>query len=193
MQKSNLIILSLIIILVVLVASIFVYQKFFEVHKTIKVPSITTNNTIATNSITTTNSVSTTNTITTNSVSISNTIPTNTIKTNSTTPKNITTTIIPTSTQNYTATFLAPNPVSHYFFYIPLSFNSLIILNQTCLGLEKAYYNQSNYATIENLLNSNNISIFSNQGVQIVANYGSKINETINQSNLAYYCVYNNQ
>jgi len=192
MQKSNLIILSLIIILVVLVASIFVYQKFFEVHKTIKVPSITTNNTIATNSITTTNSVSTTNTITTNSVSISNTIPANTIKRNSTTPKNITT-IIPTSTQNYTATFLAPNPVSHYFFYIPLSFNSLITLNQTCLDLEKAYYNQSNYATIDNLLNSNNTSIFSMQGIEIISNYGNELNETIEQSNLAYYCVYNNQ
>jgi len=188
MQKSNAIILSLLVILVVLVASIFVYQKFFEVHKSIKVPSITTNNTLATNSITTTNSVSTTNTITTNSISTSNTI-----KTNSTTPKNTTTTIIPKSTQNYTATFLAPNPVSHYFFYIPLSFNSLIILNQTCLGLEKAYYNQSNYATIENLLNSNNTSIFSMQGIKIISNYGSKLNEIIEQNNLAYYCVFNKQ
>jgi len=184
MQKSNAIILSLLVILVVLVASIFVYQKFFEVNKVIKVPSITS----STNSITTTNSVSTTNTITTNSISTSNTI-----KTNSTTPKNTTTTIIPTSTQNYTATFLAPNPVSQYFSYIPLSFNSLENLNQTCLGLEKAYYNQSNYATIDNLLNSNNTSIFSMQGIKIISNYGNKLNETIEQNNLAYYCVFNKQ
>jgi len=188
MQKSNAIILSLLVILVVLVVSIFIYQNFFEVHKSIKVPSITTNNTFATNSITTTNSVSTTNTITNNSISTSNTI-----KTNSTIPKNTTAIIIPTSTQNYIATFLAPNPVSHYFFYIPLSFNSLEILNQTCLGLEKAYYNQSNYATIDNLLNSNNTSIFYMQGIKIISNYGNKLNETIEQNNLAYYCVYNNQ
>jgi len=188
MQKSNAIILSLLVILVVLVASIYIYQSFFEVHKSIKVPSITTNNTLATNSITTTNSISTTNAITTNSVST-----TNTIKTNSTTPKNTTTTIIPISTQNYTATFLAPNPVSHYFFYIPLSFNSLKNLNQTCLGLEKAYYNQSNYAEIDNLLNSNNTSIFEMKGIEIIANYGNKLNEAIEQNNLAYYCVFNNQ
>jgi len=179
MQKSNLIILSLLVILVVLVASIFIYHSFFEVHKSLKVPSITS----STNSTTTTNSVSTTNSISTS----------NTIKTNSTTPKNTTTIIIPTSTQNYTATFLAPNPVSHYFFYIPLSFNSLENLNQTCLGLEKAYYNQSNYATIDKLLNSNNTSIFSIQGIKIISNYGNKLNETIEQNNLAYYCVYNNQ
>jgi hypothetical protein len=183
MQKSNLIILSLLVILVVLVASIFIYQSFFEAHKSIKVPSITSNNTFATNSITTTNSVSTTNSISTS----------NTIKTNSTIPKNTTTIIIPTSAQNYIATFLAPNPVSHYFFYIPLSFNSLETLNQTCLGLEKAYYNQSNYATIDNLLNSNNTSIFYMQGIKIISNYGNKLNETIEQNNLAYYCVYNNQ
>jgi len=188
MQKLNLIILALLIILVVLVASILIYQKFFGVHKTIKVPSITTNNTLTTNSINTTNSASTTNTITTNSIST-----TNTIKTNSSTTKNITTTIISTSRQNYTATFLAPNPVSHYFFYIPLSFNSLAILNQTCLGLEKAYYNQSNYPEIENLLNTNNTSIFAIKGIEIIANYGNKLNETINQTYLAYYCVYNNQ
>jgi len=188
MQKSNAIILALLIILVVLVASIFVYQNFFEVHKTIKIPSITTNNTLTTNSITTTNSVSTTNTITTNSISTSNTI-----KTNSTIPKNITTTIISTLKQNYTATFLAPNPVSHYFFYIPLSFKSLATLNQTCLGLEKAYYNQSNYPEIENLLNSNNTSIFAIKGIEIIVNYGNKLNETIEQSNLAYYCVFNTQ
>jgi len=179
MQKSNLIILSLLVILVVLVTSIFIYQKFFEVHKSLKVPNISS----STNSITTTNSVSTTNSISTS----------NTIKTNSTTPKNTTTIIIPTSTQNYIATFLAPNPVSHYFFYIPLSFNSLEILNQTCLGLEKAYYNQSNYATIDNLLNSNNTSIFYIQGIKIISNYGNKLNEAIEQNNLAYYCVYNNQ
>jgi len=179
MQKSNAIILSFLVILVVLVASIFIYQSFFEVHKSLKVPSITS----STNSITTTNSVSTTNSISTS----------NTIKTNSTTPKNTTTIIIPASTQNYIATFLAPNPVSHYFFYIPLSFNSLEILNQTCLGLEKAYYNQSNYATIDNLLNSNNTSIFSMQGIKIISNYGNKLNETIEKNNLAYYCVYNNQ
>jgi len=179
MKKSNAIILSLLVILVVLVASIFIYQSFFEAHKSLKVPNISS----STNSITTTNSLSTTNSISTS----------NTIKTNSTTPKNTTTIIIPTSTQNYTATFLAPNPVSHYFFYIPLSFNSLEILNQTCLGLEKAYYNQSNYATIDNLLNSNNTSIFSMQGIKIISNYGNKLNETIEQNNLAYYCVYNNQ
>jgi len=179
MQKSNLIILSLLVILVVLVASIFIYQSFFEAHKSLKVPNISS----STNSITTTNSVSTTNSISTS----------NTIKTNSTIPKNTTTIIIPISTQNYIATFLAPNPVSHYFFYIPLSFNSLEILNQTCLGLEKAYYNQSNYATIDNLLNSNNTSIFYMQGIKIISNYGNKLNETIEQNNLAYYCVYNNQ
>ena len=188
MQKSNAIILSLLVILVVLVASIFIYQKFFEVHKPIKVPSITTNNTLTTNNITTTNSILTTNTITTNSISTSNTI-----KTNSTTSKNTTTIIIPIVTQNYTATFLAPNPVSHYFFYIPLSFNSLTTLNQTCLGLEKAYYNQSNYATIDNLLNTNNTSIFEIKGIEIIANYGNKLNETIEQNNLAYYCVFSNQ
>jgi len=179
MQKSNAIILSLLVILVVLVASIFIYQSFFEVHKSLKVPNISS----STNSITTTNSVSTTNSISTSNI----------IKTNSTIPKNTTTIIIPTSTQNYIATFLAPNPVSHYFFYIPLSFNSLEILNQTCLGLEKAYYNQSNYATIDNLLNSNNTSIFYMQGIKIISNYGNKLNETIEQNNLAYYCVYNNQ
>ena len=111
------------------------------------------------------------------------------LKTNSTIPK--TNSTITKLNQNYTATFLAPNPFSGYYFYIPLSFNSSKLLNQTCLGLEKAYYNQSNYATIDNLLNTNNTSIFENKGIEIIANYGNKLNETINQSYLVYYCVYN--
>ena len=171
----------MLLFLVVLVISIFIYQKFFEVYKNIKVPNITTNNTLATNNITTTKINNTTNTIKTNSSTIKNNIETNSL------------TIIPLSTQNYTAIFLAPNPVSQYFFYIPLSFNSLIKLNQTCLGLEKAYYNQNNYAEIDNLLNSNNTSIFSMQGIKIIANYGNKLNENINQNNIIYKCVYGEQ
>jgi len=128
-----------------------------------------------------------------------NTIPVNIIKnnsinssileTNSTITKSNST--ITKLNQNYTATFLAPNPVTGYFFYIPLSYNSSKVLNKTCLGLEKAYYNQSNYATIDNLLNTNNTSIFENKGIEIIADYGNKLNETINQNYLAYYCIYN--
>ena len=128
-----------------------------------------------------------------------NTIPVNIIKnnsinssileTNSTITKSNST--ITKLNQNYTATFLAPNPVSLYFLYISLSFNSSKLLNQTCLGLEKAYYNQTNYATIDNLLNTNNTSIFENKGIEIIADYGNKLNETINQNDLAYYCIYN--
>ena len=185
-KKYLIMVLILLLFVAIVVSEIFIFQGV-EGHNSINFPTRTTT-TISISNITTTNGVSTTNTITTNSIST-----TNTIKTNSTIPKNITTTIIPTSKQNYTATFLAPNPVSHYFFYIPLSFNSITLLNQTCLGLEKAYYNQSNYSEIDNLLNSNNTSIFSNKGVEIVANYGNKLNESINQSNVAYYCIYNNQ
>jgi len=141
-----------------------------------------------------------TNTIPVNIISIKN--ASNTIKNNSTNSSilkaNTTNSTIPKTNstitklnQNYTATFLAPNPFSGYYFYIPLSFNSSKLLNQTCLGLEKAYYNQSNYATIDNLLNTNNTSIFENKGVEIIANYGNKLNETINQSYLVYYCIYN--
>jgi len=90
-------------------------------------------------------------------------------------------------TADYSAIFLIPNITSHYFYYVPLSFSSSNVLNETCIGLEKAYYNSKNYSFLNNLLFSNNESI---SAVQMIANYGNKLNETINQSNVLYKCVY---
>jgi len=88
---------------------------------------------------------------------------------------------------NYTAIFLVPNIASHYFYYVPLSFSSSNVLNETCIGLEKAYYNSKNYSFLNKLLFSNNESI---SAVQMIANYGNKLNDAINQSNVLYKCVY---